>query len=94
MGCVTSEILRDPQERSKYGPSGGEPSVGIVKYKRNIFAESNREDAYEQMYHACHRKYKILSEGPRSEGGTIVPLGNTAVVKSNEYWYITFQCEK
>jgi len=68
---------------------------GTVKYLNqgaDFIIKKRRESAYKQMYETCGGKYKIESEGPRSEGGMAIPAGNAVMYGDSQYWYITYKC--
>jgi len=68
---------------------------GVIKYLNegdDYFKVKRRDDAYKQMYESCGGSYHIDSEGPRVEGGTVVPIGDISVVTTSQYWYIQFSC--
>ena len=67
---------------SPYAPVNEASLPGIIRYLNEgarPVKEARRNDAYRHMHEACGGKYKILREGPRSEGGVIVPAGNVAL---------------
>lgn len=80
---------------SPYAPVNEANRGGVIKYRNEGVAairQKRREDAYKQMFTACNGKYKIDAEGPREEGGVVVPVGNVAMVEATQYWYIQFSC--
>ncbi len=95
-GCTTAQMLSSPNSgSSEFAPMNESSRTGTIKYLNqgaSFVIIGRREDAYRQMYEACKGKYKIESEGPRSEGGVATPVGNQAFYSSSEYWYITFKC--
>ncbi|MEK6742487.1 MAG: hypothetical protein AABZ15_02705 [Nitrospirota bacterium] len=80
---------------SQYAPINEASRSGVMKYL-NEGADSviarRRENAYQQMHSACNGKYRIDSEGPRAEGGAIVPMGSGSMYFDSQYWYIKFSC--
>jgi len=89
-------MVSKPGENSQYGPTNEKTRPGIVKYLNNgadFVIKQRREDAYKQMHAACNGKYKMLGEGPNSEGGTASSVGGAVFYDSYQYWYIQFQCE-
>jgi hypothetical protein len=85
------------RETSLYAPTNDAKRPGVIKYLNagaSGVIEARRQDAYKQMYTACGGKYKILGEGPRSEGGAIVPVGDAAFYADSQYMYIQFECEQ
>lgn len=94
-GCSAHMVVRPRSEQSEFGPINETERPGIVKYL-NAGAQSirsaRRDDAYRKMHHACDGRYKITKEGPRSEGGAIIPIGSGAVYAESQYLYISFKC--
>ena len=97
LGCASASMVNLPGGTlSPYAPSNESSRPGVIKYSNegsDDTIRARREDAYKQMYEACNSKYKILTEVPKSDDGVVIPVGNSAVFSSSEYWYITFQCE-
>lgn len=101
-GCSASMVrLPGNSSDSQYAPinessQGGVSQGGVVKYLNNgadFVIKSRREDAYKQMYMACHGRYRIVAEGSREEGGVVAPIGNGAAYYGGfQYWYIQFSC--
>ena len=80
---------------SQYAPVNEASRSGVMKYLNegaSSVIERRREDAYQQMHSACNGKYRIDAEGPRAEGGAIVPMGSSAMYFDSQYWYIKFSC--
>jgi hypothetical protein len=68
---------------------------GVIKYSNEGAAfvrQKRREDAYKRMSEACGGKYRIDSEGPRVDGGVVLPVGDAAIAATSEAWYIQFSC--
>lgn len=82
---------------SPYAPVNEESRLGMVKYLNtgadNVI-QQRREDAYKQMYAACNGKYRIDAEGPRTEGGVVMPVGKSIIYDETQYWYIQFSCTR
>jgi hypothetical protein len=82
-------------ESSEYAPINESTRTGTIKYLNqgaSFVVKARRKDAYQQMYMSCKGKYSIVSEGPKSEGGTAVPVGGMMAYEDSQYWYITFKC--
>ena len=81
--------------QSQNAPINERSRGGVVKYL-NAGADSvinaRRESAYKQMYESCHGRYRIDAEGPREEGGVVMPIGTGAYFGNFQYWYIQFSC--
>jgi hypothetical protein len=80
---------------SPYAPVNEATRGGVIKYLNEGIRpvrQKRREDAYKQMFTACDGKYRIDAEGPRTEGGVVVPVAGTAVISDSQYWYIQFSC--
>jgi len=95
LGCSASSVVKPGNTKSKYAPQNEGNRTGIVKYLNqgaSFVRESRREDAYKQMHENCGGKYNIVNEGIRSEGGTIVPIGNSAMYADSQYMYIEYKC--
>lgn len=96
LGCSAS-MVNPPggATGSPNAPVNEAARPGLVKYLNqgagSVIA-ARREDAYKQMHSACRGSYRIDAEGPRAEGGMVVPVGEGAVWSSTEYWYIQFSC--
>lgn len=95
-GCAAQMVVNPgAQSNSPYAPVNEASLPGIIRYLNEgarPVKESRRNDAYRQMHEACGGKYRILREGPRSEGGVIVPTGNSALYAESQYIYIEFEC--
>lgn len=81
---------------SVYAPTNQKSRPGVVKYLNQgatPVVNKRRESAYRQMHEACGGSYSILDEGPQSEGGSALPLGNGAIFAQSQYWYIRFACD-
>lgn len=95
-GCSADMVVGPGSDsRSVYGPVNQASQPGIIKYLNEGAASvraARRENAYHQMYNACAGKYKIIQEGPKSEGGVVVPAGHAALFSESEYMYIEFEC--
>lgn len=95
--CATADLVHPVGgSASSYAPSNESQRPGMVKYLNqgaDFVIKARREDAYKKMYESCGGRYKIVSEGPRAEGGAMVPVGNTYMFSQSNYWYISFQCE-
>lgn len=97
--CATAEIVNPIGgiSGSAYAPSNESQRPGMIKYLNqgaDFVIKARREDAYKKMYESCSGRYKIVSESPQAEGGTVTPIGNSYIFAQSSYWYITFQCEK
>lgn len=91
-----AHMVSAPGGHSQYGPVNGASRGGVIKYRNTGISpviRHRRENAYRQMYNACGGRYRIDTEGPRSEGGRVYSdaLGGVTV-QSAEYWYIQFSC--
>lgn len=97
-GCSAGMVVKPgTNSNSPFAPVNEGERPGIVRYLNEgaqFVKEARRNDAYRQMYDACSGKYKILREGPRSEGGVIIPSGNSAIYADSQYIYIEFECVK
>lgn len=96
-GCAATMVNSPGGKRSKFGPMNDSERIGSVKYLNqgaSFVIDSRREDAYKQMYLACHGKYVIVSEGPKAGDGVINRFGSSLITSSEEYWYINFKCAK
>lgn len=95
-GCSASMVSRPGSTTPNPNAPVNEASrPGVVKYNNGGLAsirQSRRNDAYRQMHEACGGPYRIDAEGPRVEGGVVVPAGDAVVVSDTEYWYIQFSC--
>lgn len=95
-GCAAHMVVRPgSKSASQYAPVNESTRPGIMKYSNQgarPVREARRRNAYKQMHDACNGDYKILSEGPRSEGGVIVPVGYGAITDDSQYLYIQFEC--
>ena len=61
--------------QSPYAPTNEMGRTGVVKYLNqgiDAIREERRKDAYRQMYNSCGGSYKIVAEGPRLEGGSVI----------------------
>lgn len=96
-GCGASMVSTRGDSQSPYAPTNERDSRGgTVKYLNEGIAsvrKSRREDAYRQMHDFCNGAYKITAEGPKSEGGMAMPIGNAAYYGDSQYWYMSFECE-
>lgn len=95
-GCAADMVVRPGvKSASQYAPINEAGRPGIVRYlnegARSV-KESRRQNAYKQMHDACSGDYRILSEGPRAEGGVIIPAGYGALTADSQYLYIQFEC--
>jgi len=81
--------------RSMYAPVNESSRRGIIKYLNqgapSVIAQ-RREDAYRKMHQACGGRYRIIAEGPKVEGGAVVPVGNMMMYAPQQYIYIEFEC--
>mgnify|MGYP007114311341 CR=1 FL=1 len=98
LGCGAT-MVNSPgaSHGSRYAPVNEAQRGGVIKYLNqgaDSVIESRREDAYRQMYSACAGKYRIVGEGPRSEGGVVTPALGSLWASSYQYWYIQFNCER
>lgn len=96
-GCATAEMVNPPGgSGAAYAPSNDSSRPGMIKYLNqgaDFVIKGRRDDAYKKMSEACSGKYSIVSEGPNSEGGTVMPVGNSMMFMQSQYWYITFKCD-
>ena len=97
-GCSASVVATRGNSTSQFAPTNEKTERGgTVKYLNQgyQFARSaRREDAYKKMYTQCGGPYRITSEGPRAEGGAVIPVGTGAYFADSQYWYINFECQK
>lgn len=95
-GCTATMVVKPGMStHSKYAPVNESSRGGIVKYLNQGAASvvaKRRENAYRQMYEACGGAYRIVAEGPKAEGGVVVPAGNMLMFASQQYIYIQFEC--
>ena len=79
----------------KYAPKNYRPT-GVIKYLNqgaDSVIQSRKEDAFKKMHDACGGNYKIISEGPKMEGGMIVAVSSgMAAYGGSQYWYISYEC--
>jgi hypothetical protein len=96
LGCRASMVNRPgAQTSSPFDPVNEASRGGVIKYSNEGAAfvrEKRRQNAYKQMHDACGGKYKIDAEGPRVDGGVVIPIGAIAIAASSESWYIQFSC--
>lgn len=95
-GCTASMVVNPGKtNRSEYAPVNESSRRGVVKYlnqgAQSVIAQ-RRENAYKQMCQACGGKYRIIAEGPKLEGGSVVPVGNMMMYTPQQYIYIEFEC--
>lgn len=70
---------------------------GALKYLvtgPKSFREARRADAQKTMRRYCGGEYKIKAEGPRSQVGTAVPIGDKSSLDVGQFWYVAFDCER
>jgi hypothetical protein len=70
---------------------------GVIRYLNTGFdswKRARREDAEKQMNHFCSGPYTITAEGPRSQFGANMPIGNSVSFEVDQYTYIAFECAK
>lgn len=95
VGCAAQMVSAPGSGASPYAPVNEASRGGMIRFL-NAGAESvrkqRREDAYRQMSLACNGKYRLDSEGPRSEGGSVTRIGASAFFEQSEFWYIQFSC--
>lgn len=85
-GCAATMVNDPGAANSKYGPTNASSRPGLIKFLNQgapPVREARREDAYKQMFDVCRGKYKIISEGPRTENET-----------ADEYYYFSFACDQ
>ena len=99
IACGASMVNRPGSPNgSKYAPVNEASRGGVIKYSTagaSFVVEKRRQDAYKQMSEACASKYRIDAEGPRTEGGVVIPLGapvGGAAMTTSDAWYIQFSC--
>jgi hypothetical protein len=98
LGCSASMVTKPGTVASApaaYAPVNEGARPGVVKYLNEGIGsvrEKRRQDAYKKMHEACGGPYRIDAEGPRVEGGVVVPVGDAAAVIPSQYWYIQFSC--
>lgn len=95
--ACTAQMVSSPgmASSSPYAPVNEVSRGGIVKYLNDGAAfvkKQRRENAYKQMHSICSGKYRIDTEGPKSEGGAVMPTGAGALWFESQYWYIQFSC--
>jgi hypothetical protein len=84
-------------KRSAYAPvNEAAPMAGLIKYSRQgaeSALKARRQDAYRQMFDACAGSYRIEAEGPKQEGGLVVPVTEgAAAAPAQGHWFIQFTC--
>ncbi len=98
MGCSATMVSTRGDSKSPYAPANEtEHPGGMIKYSNHgadSIIRKRRENAYKQMYDFCGGRYAITSEGPRSEGGSAFPVGDSVAYHEHQYWYISFDCQK
>jgi len=97
VGCSAKMVINPNQSNSPYAPINETYRLGLIKYLNQgaqPVRDARRDDAYRQMFQACNGKYNIIREGPRSEGGVIIPVGNASMYSNTQYIYIEFMCIK
>jgi hypothetical protein len=96
-GCGASMVSTRGDSKSAYAPTNESAQRGgTIKYLNqgaSSVKKDRREDAYKQMHDFCRGAYKITSEGPRSEGGDVIPVGGVSFYEDSQYWYMNFECE-
>lgn len=94
--CRASMVNRPGADTpSRYDPVNENARGGVIKYLNagaSFVREKRRQDAYKQMYKTCNGKYRIDAEGPRTEGGVVIPAGDALIAATSEAWYIQFSC--
>lgn len=98
-GCTARmEHMPGSIEKSEYAPVNSEKQYGLISYKNagvSSVREARREDAYKQMYEACHGKYKIIDESDKNSGAVFISNGNGGGFMANtSNIYIKFICVK
>jgi hypothetical protein len=81
---------------SPYAPVNEGSRIGVVSYRNegiSAVRKRRREDAYKQMYKSCNGPYRIVAEGPRSDGAKVTTdYDGTAHVSDEQRWYIQYRC--
>lgn len=98
LGGCAAEMVNRPggTSTSEFAPINEKARTGIVRYLNDgadFVTARRREDAYQRMYEACDGPYSIVAEGPRNEGGAVIPLDDLQFATPTQYWYIEFRCE-
>lgn len=94
-GCGASMVNAPGAGGSAFAPVNEGSRPGVVSYLNqgaSFVVKARREDAYKQMFAACHGVYRIDGEGPHESGGVVTSAGNSAYVTAVQYWYIQFSC--
>lgn len=68
---------------------------GVIRYLNtglHSWRDARRRDAENQMKHFCGGAYHITAEGPRSQFGAAMPIGDSVSVEVDQYTYIAFDC--
>jgi outer membrane biogenesis lipoprotein LolB len=93
--CAHTAGRQPVSDAVTYAPRNEQSRPRTVSYLNQgagFIIKSRRTSSYKKMYQDCGGPYDIISEGPRSEGGVAMPVGNSSLYSSTEYWYITYQC--
>ncbi len=94
-GCVARlDKLPGSVEKLKHAPINTKDQYGIVSYDIEDGEDGARQDAYDEMYKACHGKYKIIKEELRdgNDAFTMKLDKNAAILDSETRLYIKFMC--
>lgn len=97
LSACAAQMVSSPgtTSSSPFAPVNEASRGGVIKYLNDgaeFVKKQRREDAYKQMHAACNGKYRIDAEGPKAEGGAVMPAGNSAIWVESQYWYIQFSC--
>jgi len=85
----TIQLLHAPGEKPGKG--------GVVRYLNTgmeSWKQARRKDAEKQMQSFCKGPYAITAEGPRSQFGAAMPIGNSVSFEVDQYTYLSFECVK
>ena len=83
------QLFKTGQEKPGKGGVVRFLNTGLDAWKR-----ARREDAIKQMQHFCVGPYHITAEGPRSQFGSSMPIGNSVSFEVDQYTYIAFECDQ
>jgi hypothetical protein len=95
--CSATMVKSAGPSGSAYAPVNEKDSHGIVSYLNDgaeTVRKKRREDAYRKMYESCAGPYRIVTEGEKVEGGSVVKVDpNVTSFFSFHDWYIEYACQ-